>query len=73
MLRRVLLLQLGMVHAVGLDLGTTLIATGLYNIATGVQFGIPMCVQVRAPDAGQVVSRVAQSQAILPAAICHPW
>ena len=30
---------------VGLDLGTTLIFTGLYNIASGALFGIPMPVQ----------------------------
>lgn len=38
-------LQIGLVHAIGLDLGTTLLVTGLYNIASGVQFDIPMCVQ----------------------------
>lgn len=38
-------MQIGLVHAIGLDLGTTLLVTGLYNIASGVQFGIPMCVQ----------------------------
>ncbi|KAF6260897.1 hypothetical protein COO60DRAFT_840848 [Scenedesmus sp. NREL 46B-D3] len=30
---------------IGLDLGTTLLFTGLYNIASGVGFRIPMCVQ----------------------------
>ncbi|KXZ50540.1 hypothetical protein GPECTOR_16g715 [Gonium pectorale] len=35
----------GLVQKVDLDLGTTLIVTGLYNIASGWQFGIPMCVQ----------------------------
>ena len=30
---------------VGLDLGTTLIFTGLYNVASGALFGIPMPVQ----------------------------
>ncbi|KAJ7538382.1 hypothetical protein O6H91_11G045900 [Diphasiastrum complanatum] len=29
----------------GLDLGTTLLATGLYNILTGLLFGVPMPVQ----------------------------
>lgn len=38
-------MQVGMVQASGLDLGTTLIATGLFNIVSGVAFGIPMCVQ----------------------------
>ena len=30
---------------VGLDLGTTLLFTGMYNIITGMTFGIPICVQ----------------------------
>jgi hypothetical protein len=30
---------------IGLDLGTTLLFTGLYNIASGLGFRIPMCVQ----------------------------
>lgn len=38
-------LLLGLVQSVGLDLGTTLIATGIYNAVTGIQFGIPMPVQ----------------------------
>ena len=38
-------LLLGLVREVGLDLGTTLIATGIYNVVTGLQFGIPMPVQ----------------------------
>lgn len=32
-------------RVLGLDLGTTLIFTGLYNIASGALFGIPMPVQ----------------------------
>ena len=39
------LLQVALVKVVGLDLGTTLIFTGLYNIASGALFGIPMPVQ----------------------------
>eukprot|EP00210_Caulerpa_lentillifera_P004508 g4301.t1 len=38
-------LLVGLVREIGLDLGTTLIATGLYNVITGLQFGIPMPVQ----------------------------
>jgi hypothetical protein len=30
---------------IGLDLGTTLLFTGIYNIASGLGFRIPMCVQ----------------------------
>lgn len=30
---------------IGLDLGTTLLFTGLYNVASGFGFRIPMCVQ----------------------------
>lgn len=30
---------------IGLDLGTTLLFTGLYNVASGLGFRIPMCVQ----------------------------
>jgi hypothetical protein len=33
------------VPAAQLDLGTTLVLTGAYNIASGMSFGIPMCVQ----------------------------
>ncbi len=39
-------MQVGLVRVLGLDLGTTLILTGLYNIASGALFGIPMPVQV---------------------------
>ncbi|KAG2444026.1 hypothetical protein HYH02_009225 [Chlamydomonas schloesseri] len=38
-------LLIGLVQKVHLDLGTTLIVTGLYNIISGWQFRIPMCVQ----------------------------
>ncbi len=38
-------MQLGLVAQIGLDLGTTLIFTGLYNISSGLMFGIPMGVQ----------------------------
>jgi len=37
--------QVALVRVLGLDLGTTLIFTGLYNIASGALFGIPMPVQ----------------------------
>ncbi|GLC42355.1 hypothetical protein PLESTM_001324300 [Pleodorina starrii] len=38
-------LLIALVQKVDLDLGTTLIITGLYNVVGGLQFGIPMCVQ----------------------------
>jgi len=38
-------LTLGLVSAVGLDLGTTLLFTGLYNIYSGAFARVPMCVQ----------------------------
>ncbi|CAL8471686.1 g11228 [Coccomyxa elongata] len=38
-------LLVALVRVVGLDLGTTLIFTGVYNIASGLLFGIPMPVQ----------------------------
>lgn len=38
-------LTLGLAVKCDLDLGTTLIFTGLYNVCTGLFFGIPMCVQ----------------------------
>lgn len=38
-------LQVALVRVIGLDLGTTLIFTGVYNIASGLLFGIPMPVQ----------------------------
>ncbi|PNW83960.1 hypothetical protein CHLRE_04g214050v5 [Chlamydomonas reinhardtii] len=38
-------LLIGLVQKVHLDLGTTLTITGLYNIISGWQFRIPMCVQ----------------------------
>lgn len=41
------LLQVALAQSNGLDLGTTLIITGLYNLASGALFGIPMPVQVR--------------------------
>ncbi|KAK9840623.1 hypothetical protein WJX81_004876 [Elliptochloris bilobata] len=38
-------LLVGLVQATGMDLGTTLLATGMYNIALGAAFGIPLPVQ----------------------------
>ena len=38
-------MQVALVRTVGLDLGTTLCFTGLYNIFSGLFFGIPMPVQ----------------------------
>lgn len=38
-------LTVALVHAVGLDLGTTLIMTGVFNIAVGFLFDVPLPVQ----------------------------
>ena len=38
-------MQIGLVRAVGLDLGTTLIGSGVYNLYSGAAFGVPMPVQ----------------------------
>lgn len=53
-------LLVGLVREIGLDLGTTLIATGLYNVVTGIQFGIPMPVQPM-----KTIAAVALSEASL--------
>lgn len=44
-LRAVPLSQLAQVQAVGLDLGTTLVGSGIYNLYSGAAFGVPMPVQ----------------------------
>ena len=36
---------MGLVQSTGLDLGTTLLATGMYNVGLGAVFGIPLPVQ----------------------------
>ncbi|CAG9466331.1 unnamed protein product [Pedinophyceae sp. YPF-701] len=38
-------LLIGLVQKNGLDLGTTLVATGVYNVVSGLHFGIPVPVQ----------------------------
>lgn len=38
--------QVALSATIQLDLGTTLLASGLYNVLSGVGFQIPMCVQV---------------------------
>lgn len=40
--------QVALSATIQLDLGTTLLLSGLYNVASGVGFQIPMCVQVGA-------------------------
>jgi hypothetical protein len=50
----------GLVKDAGLDLGTTLIFTGIYNVCTGLAFGIPMPVQPM-----KTIAAVALSQAPL--------
>lgn len=37
--------QVALVNTIGLDLGTTLVCSGLYNIYSGAAFGVPMPVQ----------------------------
>eukprot|EP00897_Mesotaenium_endlicherianum_P003831 jgi/Mesen1/3476/ME000195S02625 len=49
-------LLVGMTVVNGLDLGTTLIATGLYNILTGALFGVPMPVQPQKSIAAVAIS-----------------
>lgn len=39
-------LQVALSATIKLDLGTTLLFSGLYNVVSGVTFQIPMCVQV---------------------------
>ena len=41
----ILALQIALVKNVGLDLGTTLIGSGIYNLYSGAAFGVPMPVQ----------------------------
>eukprot|EP01024_Parvocaulis_polyphysoides_P045735 TRINITY_DN4286_c0_g2_i1.p1 TRINITY_DN4286_c0_g2~~TRINITY_DN4286_c0_g2_i1.p1 ORF type:complete len:449 (-),score=53.78 TRINITY_DN4286_c0_g2_i1:595-1941(-) len=53
-------LLIGLVVQTGLDFGTTLIGTGVYNILTGIQFGIPMPVQPM-----KTISAVALSESSL--------
>lgn len=38
-------LQIALVKSVGLDLGTTLVGSGIYNLYSGAAFGVPMPVQ----------------------------
>lgn len=38
--------QVALSATIQLDLGTTLLFSGLYNVLSGVGFQIPMCVQV---------------------------
>jgi hypothetical protein len=39
--------QVALSATIQLDLGTTLLFSGVYNVASGFGFQIPMCVQVR--------------------------
>jgi hypothetical protein len=39
--------QLSLAQFNGLDLGTTLVVTGIYNVASGLLFELPMPVQVK--------------------------
>jgi len=56
--------QVALSASIQLDLGTTLLFSGLYNVASGVGFKIPMCVQVRRGGGGDTFarSRVGSSQ-----------
>jgi hypothetical protein len=42
---RCLRLQVALVSSAGLDLGTTLIFSGIYNVYSGAAFGVPIPVQ----------------------------
>lgn len=54
-------LTLGLVAAVGLDFGTTLLFTGFYNIVSGLAFGVPMPVQPMKTIAAVAVASVSSS------------
>lgn len=54
-------LTLGLVAAVGLDFGTTLLFTGFYNIVSGFAFGVPMPVQPMKTIAAVAVASVSSS------------
>ena len=54
-------LTLGLVAAVGLDFGTTLIFTGIYNIISGFAFGVPMPVQPMKTIAAVAVASAASA------------
>jgi putative copper export protein len=65
---------------IGLDLGTTLLFTGLYNIASGLGFRIPMCVQpmktiaavaLAAPGGLDAVVRLAAFRLRMSTDVCH--
>lgn len=59
-------LLLGMVHQCGLQLGPSLLAAGLMNIATGVAFGIPMPVQpMKAIAAVAIAEGMNESQILI--------
>ena len=57
-------LTLGLVAAVGLDFGTTLIFTGIYNVVSGFVFGVPMPVQPMKTIAAIAVASVSSSNPI---------
>ena len=56
-------LTLGLVAAVGLDFGTALLFTGIYNVASGLAFGVPMPVQPMKTIAAVAVAASSQSSA----------
>ena len=56
-----MLVQVGLVESRGLDLGTTLICTGIYNVASGVLFGVPMPIQPMKAIAAVALSEKALS------------
>lgn len=59
-------LLLGMVHQCGLQLGPSLLAAGLMNIATGIAFGIPMPVQpMKAIAAVAIAEGMNESQILI--------
>lgn len=59
-------LLVGMVHQCGLQLGPSLLAAGLMNIATGIAFGIPMPVQpMKAIAAVAIAEGMNESQILI--------
>ena len=52
---------MGLVQTRGLDLGTSLVFSGIYNVASGFLFGIPMPVQPMKAIAAVALSEEALS------------
>ena len=57
-------LTLGLVAAVGLDFGTTLVFTGIYNVVSGFVFGVPMPVQPMKTISAVAIASLNSSQKV---------